>query len=126
MDSKLEIIKRDDTFIYVIKFGNVNISLNAFIIIICGFILCIIMTYLNKIRYDITIVPFFISLIVAYNINCVEVGKCGTWSWILTCLYLINVCIIIYISYNKEINPIAFNTKIQYIQSKLNRLLNIK
>lgn len=83
--------------------------------------------YLNPSRYDIAIMPIIMSLVAAYNVHCVEVGHCGSWSWLLTCLYFINAVVIIFVTYKLKNNPIGFKTDVtnalQYYQSKLNRLI---
>lgn len=128
MISQIHVKKRNNSSTYIISFGDTSISLNSFIVIICGILSSIITFYLYPSRYDIVFVPIIITLLISYNIHCVEVGNCGMWSMILTCVYILNVFGMIYFLYNQ--NRINFNTgiddKLQYLHSKFNRLMNPK
>ncbi len=125
----INLVKSEDST-YQIKVGNNVFSLNVFIVVLCGLLVGIASVYLNPSRYDIAVMsltPVIMSLIAAYNVHCVEVGHCGSWSWLLTCLYFINAVIIIFVTYKLKNNPIGFKTDItnalQYYQSKVNRLI---
>ena len=122
----INLVKSEDST-YQIKVGNNLFSLNVVIILLCGVMVGVATVYLNPSRYDIAIMPIIMSLVAAYNVHCVEVGHCGSWSWLLTCLYFINAVIIIFVTYKLKNNPIGFKTDItnalQYYQSKVNRLI---
>jgi hypothetical protein len=122
----IHLVKSEDS-IYQIKISDSVISLNVFIVILCGLLIGIATVYLKPYRFDIAIMPILMSLVAAYNIHCVEVGHCGSWSLILTGLYLINAITVIYVIYKLKNNPIGFKSDmtnaLTYYQSKLNRLV---
>lgn len=69
-----------------------EISLNAFIVLVAGSVLSIVVSALFfPYGLAIGLVIFIGSLIAAYNVNCTLVGHCEVWAWILVFLYVIAI-----------------------------------
>ena len=73
----------------VISIGKLNLTLPSFITAVCGIVVGIAASIkLNPFIGLIAVIPF---LIAAYTVNCIVVGHCTTWAWVLTVLYVVNV-----------------------------------
>ena len=69
--------------------GDLKMSLFSFIIAAAGIVLGLVISFNYSIFIGlITTASLFLA---AYNLNCVIVGKCKTWAWILFVIYLLNV-----------------------------------
>ena len=73
-----------------IKVGNLHICYPSFIILVGGLLLSILISIYN-IWFGIAMLGTF--LIISYNINCVIVGNCVTWAWVLMIIYVIYIVI---------------------------------
>jgi len=71
--------------------GKLKMSLFAFITALCGILLGLITAFKVNLYVGLVLTASF--FIAAYNINCVIVGKCNTWAWILLIIYLLNTII---------------------------------
>lgn len=91
-----------------ITIGTLKISLFAFVVAVLGIIIGLLMSiYVNPILGLFTTGGFFVA---AYNLNCVIVGKCKIWAWILYVIYLINAFGIIFqFAFNRKVNTDKFN-----------------
>jgi hypothetical protein len=105
-------IKKHCNNVYVIDIGNYKISLSAFLTLLVGFIVSIfIVVYIpNSI-----VASFFIllpTIIIAYEINCVEVGKCDTLALLLTTIYLVFSGMLLYLIFKHKNDPIQLKIEI--------------
>jgi hypothetical protein len=78
----------------------------AFYTLIAGLILSIVIAFTFPVSGPlIGIFVLLVWVLLAYNINCVQVGHCYTWAWILTIFYLIYISFAVFalIIYNKKI-----------------------
>jgi len=109
----------------MIKIGNYSISLTAFITLISGLILAIFVVSYIPNSYNMAMFIIIGFIIAAYEINCVEVGKCDIWAWFLTFVYFMNSAILVYFIYKNKNNPMGLasdiNKAMDYVQSKLTR-----
>ena len=74
--------------------GKLKMSLFAFIVAICGIFVGLIFSF--KVHPLLGIVITGAFFLAAYNINCVIVGKCEIWAWILLIIYLLNTISVSY------------------------------
>jgi hypothetical protein len=79
--------------IRTIDFFGIKISLNAYIILIAGLIMCIILIFVAPYGPLVASISFLLVIAAAYNVNCVQVGHCKIWAWVLTIAYII-FCIV--------------------------------
>lgn len=93
-------IEKNSESIYTVNFYDTTISLNAFITFISGLIIATVMILSNKINAAIIIV--FTSLFGAYQINCLEFGKCTLLASGMTAIYVLYALAVIYLFYTKN------------------------
>ena len=103
-------ITKDSNNVYII-FN--SISLSAFLTLIVGFILsiCLILYMPNNIRTSFIIL--LSTLVIAYEINCLEVGKCDNVAWTLTMIYLFFSSITLYFIFKHKNDPIGLKNEIK-------------
>ena len=109
----------------MIKIGNITVSLAAFIALLSGLILAIsIVSYIPN-SYNMAMFVVIGFIILAYEINCIEVGKCEIWAWFVTFIYFFNSAILVYFIYKNKHNPMGLasdlNKAMDYVQSKIIR-----
>jgi len=124
--SFISIYKNNDS-IYMIKFGNYNISLTACITLLLGFILAVFTVIYMPNSYYMALLIVISFIIAAYEINCVELGKCDVWAWTLTTIYFVYVSGLLYLIYKNKHNPIGFSSDMdtisKFINSKMQRFV---
>jgi len=74
-----------------VRIGSIEVCYPAFVTLICGLIISILISVSGSIWLG--IVTFGVFLITTYNVNCVVVGNCTTWAWILMFIYIFYVFI---------------------------------
>jgi hypothetical protein len=74
-----------------VKIGSIEVCYPAFVTLICGLIISILISVSGSIWLG--IVTFGVFLVTTYNVNCVVVGNCTTWAWILMFIYIFYVFI---------------------------------
>lgn len=79
----------------VVTVGKLQLTLPAAIVAASGFVVAIAMAWLVHPILGIAILPGF--FLAAYNVNCVTVGHCTTWAWILTSIYTFYTLLIVVI-----------------------------
>jgi hypothetical protein len=71
---------------------NIKLTRAAFYTLFAGLILSIVIAFTLPVYGPlIGIVVLFVWMLVAYNLNCVQVGHCNNWAWILTVFYLVYI-----------------------------------
>ena len=101
----------------MIDFFGIKISLNAYIILIAGLIMCIVIMFIGPYGPIAGIVAFLFVILVAYNVNCTLVGHCRVWAWFLTVFYIIYAIVIVMVMYMKHNNPNHDGTPISLLPS---------
>ena len=94
----------NDSNIKMVKIGDFQLTLQSFIVLVFGLVyVALVVAITFNVLPPVMLVMFAIILtlsfsISAYNVHCVQVGKCYTWSWILTfgmgiiiALFIVNV-----------------------------------
>jgi hypothetical protein len=97
-------IRDESQQVKMIDFFGIKISLNAYIILMAGLIMCIIMMFIGPYGPLIGIVAFLFVILSAYNVNCTLIGHCKVWAWFLTVFYIIYAIIVVmsmYLKYKK-------------------------
>ena len=72
-----------------VQIGSIKVCYPAFVTLICGLIISILIGVSGNIWLGILTLGVF--LVTTYNVNCVVVGNCTTWAWILMCIYIFYV-----------------------------------
>lgn len=72
-----------------VKIGNIHVCYPAFVTLICGLITSLLIAATANIWLG--ILTFGVFLVTTYNVNCVVVGNCTTWAWILMSIYVFYV-----------------------------------
>lgn len=75
----------------MIKVGKIEMTRASFIVLlvgICTSVACLIIAP-NLVGVIMAIYFLLSVILVAYNINCTQLGKCYTWAWILTVVYIL-------------------------------------
>jgi len=78
-----------------IKVGSLVLSLQSFVVAAAGLLVGLVLFFmLPSIATAVaSLVITGIFFLYAYNINCVVVGQCSIFSWILTAFYLLLACV---------------------------------
>lgn len=72
-----------------ITIGKLKMSLFSFIVALSGLVIGLISSIkINIVSGLVITLGFFLA---AYNLNCVIVGHCRIWAWVLLIVYLINI-----------------------------------
>ena len=95
-------LKKNEQSIYVLTIGDFNISLSAFLVLVAGFILAVGTTILVPKSLQIAGILILISVVVAYEINCFEFGKCDSLAWGMSIVYVIYSMLVLYVIYKKR------------------------
>ena len=89
--------------IQFVQIGGLKVSINAFLTFIAGLVFSVVVTIVMPFGAFAGMYILLIFTLFAYNVNCVQVGHCKTWAWILTILYVIYVVFLsIMLISNKE------------------------
>lgn len=86
-----------------VKFVGLDITFNAFLTLVAGLILSVVLVFTIP-TYGIFAGLYILLLfsLLAYNVNCVQVGHCYLWAWILTVVYLVYAGIVVGILFTKK------------------------
>ena len=74
-----------------VRIGSVEVCYPAFVTLICGLIISILISVSGSLWLG--ILTFGVFLVTTYNVNCVVVGNCTTWAWILMFIFIFFVFI---------------------------------
>ena len=72
-----------------VKIGSIEICYPAFVTLICGLVISLLISGSGNLWLGIFTLGVF--LLTTYNVNCVVVGNCTTWAWVLMSLYILYV-----------------------------------
>ena len=72
-----------------VKIGTIEICYPAFVTLLCGLVISILITASGNLWLGILTLGVF--LLTTYNVNCVVVGNCTTWAWVLMSMYVLYV-----------------------------------
>jgi hypothetical protein len=88
----------------IIQIGTLKLTLPSFITAVCGLVIgAIVGVKINLITGLLVVAAAFVQ---AYTINCIVLGHCTTWAWILSSIYILYAAIMIillFISLGKRI-----------------------
>ena len=76
-----------------VKIGKIEICYPAFVTLLCGLIVGVLLAANG--HFVLGIFTFGLFLVTTYNVNCVVVGNCTTWAWILMFIYIFYVLTVI-------------------------------
>lgn len=93
----------DNRNVKMMNIGDIKISRAAFLTLIAGIILStVIAITIPGVGPIIGLVLLLLWMLITYNINCVQVGHCNKWAWILTTFYLVYVGFAVMLLINKK------------------------
>ena len=82
VDAKLgEFAKR------TVQIGSVNICYPAFVTLLSGLVISLLIAVNGNMWLGLLTLGVF--LLTTYNVNCVVVGNCTTWAWVLMSIYIL-------------------------------------
>ena len=74
---------------------NIKVTRAAFFILIAGIIVSLVLAFTAPFIGPIIGLFALIGVMIwAYTVNCIQVGHCYAWAWILTILYILNASIL--------------------------------
>lgn len=83
---------QENSLVMISLGDNIKVTRAAFLTLLAGLILSIVIAFTFPVSGPLVgIVVLLVWMLVAYNVNCVQVGHCYKWAWILTIFYLIYV-----------------------------------
>jgi hypothetical protein len=94
--TSMNLVKTEDkNKLVMISLGNhIKVTRAAFYTLIAGVIFAVTIAFTapvwGPVIAIITLLPW---ILIAYNVNCVQIGHCYYWGWILATVYLLTSCI---------------------------------
>lgn len=90
-------IPNTNSNIKMIPFAGTKVSRASFCVLLAGITVSILLAIFLPLPLPVSILiaiyVLLMALLAAYNVNCVQVGHCKVWAWILTGLYIFSVAI---------------------------------
>lgn len=83
---------------------NKKITHNAHLTLVAGLILSL--TFAFTIPYGVFVGLYTLLMftLLSYNVNCVQVGHCTLWAWILTAVYVVYAAIVVgFLLFKKDV-----------------------
>lgn len=76
-----------------VTIAGIKISQLSLVVLITALILAFALLFVHPIGFLGSLTVLLGGVLAAYNVNCVQVGSCTLWAWILTAFYVINAVI---------------------------------
>ncbi len=90
----------------IIQLGTLKLTLPSFITAVCGLVIgAIIGIKINIITGLLVVAAAFVQ---AYTINCIVIGHCTTWAWILSSIYVLYAAIMIVLLFMSMAKGVPF------------------
>jgi hypothetical protein len=89
-----------------VNFANINMTSDAFIVLLSGFFLFLFLLLTNGFQ-NLYLVILVVYGTLAYKINCIHVGSCHFYAKYLSIATVINVLFIIFYSKNSNLSNLA-------------------
>ncbi len=70
-----------------VQIGSVTVCYPAFVTLLSGLVISLLVAFNGNMWLG--LLTFGVFLVTTYNVNCVVVGNCTTWAWILMSLYVL-------------------------------------
>jgi len=84
--------ENQDKLVMISLGDNLKVTRAAFYTLVAGVVFALVVAFTTPVWGPIVaIVTLLIWMLAAYNVNCVQVGHCYTWGWVLTTVYLVTV-----------------------------------
>lgn len=105
----------------IIQIGTLRLTLPSFITAVCGLVIGAIFGLKINIITGLLIVAA--AFLQAYTVNCIVIGHCTTWAWILSSIYVLYAVIMIFIllvsmSYGIPLKPMSNMSNMKNISKK--------
>ena len=72
-----------------VQIGSINVCYPAFVTLLSGLVISLLIAVNGNMWLGLLTLGVF--LVTTYNVNCVIVGNCTTWAWVLMCVYIFYV-----------------------------------
>jgi hypothetical protein len=69
-----------------VQIGSINVCYPAFVTLISGLIISLLIAVNGNMWLGLLTLGVF--MVTTYNVNCVVVGNCTTWAWVLMSIYV--------------------------------------
>ena len=70
-----------------VQIGSITVCYPAFVTFLSGLVISLLIAVNGNMWLGLlTLGVFFVT---TYNVNCVVVGNCTTWAWVLMCIYVL-------------------------------------
>lgn len=86
----------------VITIGKNKITLTAFLTFLAGLVLAVILPFVGSYGIFLSIYVLLLFVLLAYNVNCAQVGHCHVWAWVLTLVYVGYVALAVVLIFTKK------------------------
>ena len=88
------VVTKEDK-VKMVSLFNKRITYNAYLTLLAGLVMSL--TFAFTIPHGVFIGLYILLMftLLAYNVNCVQVGHCSMWAWILTAVYVIYAVIVV-------------------------------
>jgi hypothetical protein len=104
-------IRQEDS-VRIVTIGSLKLTLAAFITLLSGVVLALGIALLGGAFTFVSLYVLLLFVVIAYNVNCAQVGHCKVWAWFLTIVYVVYASIFtLAILTNKESIKKVFASK---------------
>ena len=70
-----------------VQIGSINVCYPAFVTLLSGLVISLLIAVNGNMWLGLLTLGVF--LVTTYNVNCVIVGNCTTWAWVLMSIYIL-------------------------------------
>jgi hypothetical protein len=90
----------------MVTIGQYHMSLASCIVLAVGLTFSIVILFALPNVFGLIMGSYILLsvVLIAYNINCVQLGHCKIWAWVLTAVYIFGVVSSMLMYYNKSQN----------------------
>ena len=107
--------RKEHLAINMVSIGSLQITVASLITFSCGVIIALMLLFTGPYGIFVSLYVLLLFVVLAYNVNCAQVGHCTVWAWVLTAVYLFYtvVAVLLFI-----FNYPAFRTAMKGTMSK--------
>lgn len=69
-----------------VQIGSISVCYPAFVTLLSGLVISLLIAFNGNMWLG--LLTFGVFLVTTYNVNCVVVGNCTTWAWVLMSIYV--------------------------------------
>jgi type III secretory pathway component EscU len=80
--------RKEHVPVKMVSIGQLHITIASLITFCCGIIVALMLLFVGPYGIFMSVYVLLLFLVLAYNVNCAQVGHCNTWAWVLTAIYI--------------------------------------